>query len=83
MAEAISFAGGIWVFWKRNKVDIDVLAKIDQIVTLAIKKGSSVDWVLSAVYASPVARYRNELWCYISNLGIPKSVFQSLTFVVN
>lgn len=28
-----------------------------------------MDWVLSAVSASPVTRYRDELWLYIGNLG--------------
>ncbi|KAI5683123.1 hypothetical protein M9H77_04351 [Catharanthus roseus] len=28
-----------------------------------------MDWVLSAVSASPVTRYRDELWRYIGNLG--------------
>lgn len=49
-SEAIGFARGIWVFWKKDHFDIEFLSKNVQMVNLAIRKGTIVKWVLSAVY---------------------------------
>lgn len=40
----------------------------DQIVTMVLKEGDRINWVLSALYASPKALYQEEIWSYLKKL---------------
>lgn len=75
--EVNGFSGGIWVFWQ-GQMDMEVLSVHDQIVNMAIKKGGSVLWIFSAIYASSKVSFRHLLWNYLEHLG---SCFDSLGFL--
>lgn len=68
-AEAIGFAGGIWLFWDDTVIDLEVIAVDDQIITVIVRTLYRVDCVLSVVYASPVYMLRSSLWEYLEALG--------------
>ena len=67
--EAKGFAGGIWLFWDSNLVEIDLLASTDHVLTCLVKRKDDVNWILSAVYASPCPSAREGLWDYLLNLS--------------
>ncbi|KAI5672660.1 hypothetical protein M9H77_13024 [Catharanthus roseus] len=67
--EAHGFSGGIWVFWNDALLNLEVLSIHDKIITTAIKVGTSVSWVLSAVYASSKVAFRKLFWYYSELLG--------------
>lgn len=60
--EAVGFAGGIWCFWKRNLVSMDVVSTSKYCVVLKVNPRSPNPWLLSVVYGSPQERFRDELW---------------------
>lgn len=61
-----------------NIIDIEVLGIYDQIVTVAMRNGTLVCWIFSAIYASPHIKYRALLWSYLSQLGANINVPWSL-----
>lgn len=67
--EVVGFAGGIWLFWDGTCVEIDVIYINDQILTMGVKSGREVYWLLSIIYASPNVLCRVELWQYLEELG--------------
>ena len=52
--DTIGYAGGLWVFWNADKVEIALLSKTEQEIHAKVKVCfTNVSWLLSAVYASP------------------------------
>lgn len=51
--------------WKAH-LTMEVLSINDQCVTLAITRDSKVSRVMYVIYASPVAKYKEELWTFLS-----------------
>lgn len=45
-------------FWKMRVCPIEVLLLNDQTITLAFVDRSTVKWLLTALYASPIAKFR-------------------------
>lgn len=41
----------------------------DQCVSLAVMKGNQAEWVVSAIYAWPMAKFKEELWKYFKKVG--------------
>nr|XP_023878431.1 uncharacterized protein LOC111990897 [Quercus suber] len=63
MADTIGFAGGIWVLWHSDLVQVDVLASTEQEIHALIRVRSlNFIWILSAIYASPRFAKRCLLW---------------------
>ncbi|KAI8025856.1 hypothetical protein LOK49_LG02G03284 [Camellia lanceoleosa] len=58
----IGRSGGIWMIWNPNVVNVRVVEACSQQITATISRQDFQDWVLSAVYASPNANKRDELW---------------------
>lgn len=64
----MGFSGGIWLLWD-DSVDLEAITVNDQIINAIIKKEGRVQWLLSAIYASPKQAFREELWQYIRDIG--------------
>ncbi len=59
----IGFAGGIWILWKSDAVEVDHLRSTEQEIHVSVKvRGSNSLWLLSAIYASPHRSERRVLW---------------------
>lgn len=52
--DTIGYAGGLWLLWKREKVEVFVLALIEQEIHASIKVCNfDLTWLISSIYASP------------------------------
>lgn len=59
----IGYAGGLWLLWNSDKMDIQSLANMEQEIHVEVKvRSSNLNWVLSAIYASPKNEERKILW---------------------
>ena len=62
--DTIGFAGGIWLLWRSDLVDVEVISVTEQEVHALVRVSpSSSPWLLSAIYASP--RFVDRLICGI------------------
>ncbi|KAJ4844968.1 hypothetical protein Tsubulata_011699 [Turnera subulata] len=66
--EARSFAGGIWLLWNEYHVQVQVLYNHTQILHVRVTKARD-SFLLSTVYASPQAGWRNYCWRNIEALS--------------
>lgn len=63
VADMIGFAGGIWLLWRLDLVWVDVLATTKQKIHVLIRvRSQTLNWILSAIYASPRLAERCMLW---------------------
>ena len=63
VSDTIGFAGGIWMLWRSDLVQVDVLASTEQeIHTLIRVRSQTLSWLISAIYASPRFEERCILW---------------------
>ena len=63
VADTIGFAGGIWLLWRSDLVQVDVLAATEQEIHALIRvRSQSFSWLISAIYASPRFEERCVLW---------------------
>lgn len=53
IADPIGRSGGLWLLWDAGICKIEVLDSSSQVIHALVSQGSSPDWLLSAVYASP------------------------------
>ncbi|XP_021714955.1 uncharacterized protein LOC110682912 [Chenopodium quinoa] len=60
--EAQGFQGGIWLFWRTDKVTVTPFGDHSQHLTVQIAKFGDDPWLFSAIYASPDSILRKELW---------------------
>lgn len=74
VAEANGLSGGIWIFWKDNSVNLEVVANTYQAVTSFIRMSSGAVWFFTAVYACPCPIARESLWDSVCQLS------ESITF---
>uniref|UniRef100_A0A2N9HAI4 Endonuclease/exonuclease/phosphatase domain-containing protein n=1 Tax=Fagus sylvatica TaxID=28930 RepID=A0A2N9HAI4_FAGSY len=70
--KTIGFAGGIWILWKTEAMNLELLCSTEQEIHVSVKV-SDYDplWLLSAIYASPRRSERRILW---NNLTIIASL---------
>lgn len=68
-SEATGFAGGIWLMWDTNKIQLDPFVLNDQMVIAAVSGIGMSPFLLSIVYASPNPMFRSQLWDYIRAVG--------------
>ncbi|KAL0005366.1 hypothetical protein SO802_012927 [Lithocarpus litseifolius] len=62
-ADTVGYAGGIWVLWNSDAVEITQLASTEQEIHGLVKVNSSgLSWIISAIYASPRLSERRMLW---------------------
>ena len=61
--ETIGYAGGLWVLWNADNVDVALLSSTEQEIHAEVKVRFTNDsWLLSVVYASPRCAERQVLW---------------------
>ena len=61
--ETIGYAGGLWMLWNSNRVEITALANTEQKIHTVMKVwNSNSSWLFTAIYASPRTAKRNVLW---------------------
>nr|XP_023879291.1 uncharacterized protein LOC111991724 [Quercus suber] len=59
----IGYAGGLWLLWNSDRVDIVELANIEQEIHVEVKvRLSNLTWIFSAIYANPRSEERCILW---------------------
>lgn len=51
VAEAKGFAGDIWCYWK-SIIELQMLSKNDQCISLGVMRETKVAWLLTIIYAS-------------------------------
>ncbi|XP_030941902.1 uncharacterized protein LOC115966912 [Quercus lobata] len=62
-SDVVGFAGGIWVLWNFDRVDVAHLASTKQEIHFTVKvRISNIIWLFSTVYASPRCAERHILW---------------------
>ncbi|XP_028127267.1 uncharacterized protein LOC114323788 [Camellia sinensis] len=60
--DPIGRSGGILMLWNLNSIFVRVTKASSQLITTKIVTQEYPEWLLSAVYASPVSSKRKELW---------------------
>ena len=61
--DTIGYAGGLWLLWNYDFVDVSVLAATEQEIHAVIKvRSSTFAWFLSSIYASPRIMEQKILW---------------------
>lgn len=45
--------GGIWIFWDKNKIQLESILIGDQIMNVMVKEPNKGPWIMSVIYASP------------------------------
>ena len=61
--DTIGFAGGIWLLWRFDLVQVEALATIEQeIHAIVWVRSQTFNWLISAIYASPRFEERCILW---------------------
>ena len=59
----IGFAGGIWILWKIDIMDVEHLCSTEQEINVLVKvRGSNSLWLLFAIYSSPCRSECGTLW---------------------
>ena len=69
--EADGFAGGIWILWERDDLNVDLLIKEDQFVHCKLRLGID-EMLFMVVYASPTEQRRAGLWDAL--LGLAENI---------
>ena len=68
--ETIGYAGGLWLLWKREEVDIVVLSATEQEIHATVQvHNSNLTWLISPIYASPHLAERKILWSNLSKVA--------------
>ena len=68
--ETIGYARGLWVLWKIEEADIDLLAATKQEIHATVKVCcSNLTWFISAIYASPRLAERRLVWSNLSEIA--------------
>ncbi|XP_021768668.1 uncharacterized protein LOC110732977 [Chenopodium quinoa] len=68
--DALGFSGGIWVYWKSNRVNVSPSLKHNQHITMEISRVGAMPWYFSAIYASPNPMKKKELWEELKNISM-------------
>ena len=69
IVDAVGHKGGIWFLSANLKFSCKILWAMNQFVTLEIDGGGR-RWICSAVYGSPQATNRVELWSHLLDIGL-------------
>lgn len=63
------FAGGIWVGWKSDQVDVTVLNHDFQFIHMKIKEANKPTWLLTVAYVSPREDVKAIFWEKMANIA--------------
>ena len=68
--DTIGFSGGIWLLWNSEKVQITQLAMSEEEIHVLVKViSTSLEFIFSAIYASPRFHERCILWNNLKNVA--------------
>lgn len=56
-------------FWDSTFVSLEILYASSQVIHSVVRQQGKQDWLLTAVYASPVAEVRRRLWDHLENFS--------------
>ena len=63
VTDTVGFASGIWLLWHSDLVQVEALASTDQeIHAIVLVRSQTLNWLISAIYASPRFEDRYILW---------------------
>jgi len=71
--DAQGFSGGIWLFWKAQLVQIQILTSNTQFVSMEVTFNNLPSWTFTAVYASPQENSRQSLWQQLNEFSLSHS----------
>ena len=61
--DTIGYAGGLWMLWNSDKVEVSILSSTEQEIHAIVKVlNSNLSWLFTAVYANPRTAERHILW---------------------
>lgn len=86
--DPIGYSGGIWLLWRKDMADLEVLATTEKEID-AIVKVNNFDhpWLLSSIYGSPRFAECKILWknlCSVSTLhNLPWAIVGDFNDVLN
>ena len=67
----IGYAGGLWMLWKYDRVEVSTLSSIEQETHVVVKvMNSNSSWLFTAVYASPRTVERHILWENLNKVAV-------------
>ena len=67
--ETIGFAGGIWLPWNSDRVEVVQLANTEEEIHMEVKVlPTNLSWIFTAVYTSPRCAERQILWGNLSKI---------------
>lgn len=66
--EATGYAGGIWCFWRNDKLVVQVVGKHNQFIHLRMQ-ADGMTWLFTIVYGSPIPSQRRILWEKLKELS--------------
>ncbi|OMP01423.1 Endonuclease/exonuclease/phosphatase [Corchorus capsularis] len=69
VSDPIGFAGGIWLDWDDDVVDISIFIYSPQLLYVEAKPKDSTKFILTVVYANPKSNIRRSLWAYMETLA--------------
>jgi len=68
--DTIGYVGGLWLMWNTEKVHVTQLAESEQEIHVLVKViSSNLDYILTAIYASPRFCERCILWNNMKNVA--------------
>ncbi|XP_030929600.1 uncharacterized protein LOC115955566 [Quercus lobata] len=68
--DTVGYAGGLWMLWKTQEVEVSHLSSTEQEIHASTKVHSSnLTWLISAIYASPRLSKRRILWNNLKNVA--------------
>jgi len=71
--DAQGFSGGIWLFWKSQLIQVQILTSDTQFVSMTVTVNNHPPWIFTAVYASPQEAARHSLWHHMNEFSVNNS----------
>ncbi|CAL1395192.1 unnamed protein product [Linum trigynum] len=62
-------SGGIWLAWRSNDFQIQLIDASQQHISVKVSNNSQRDWILTGVYGSPKYRFHQLLWSHLIQFG--------------
>ena len=66
---AAGFAGGLWVFWKSNKINLEVVFSTSQLVNCSFLQNNKLVFI-TFVYVQPNPRHKDMFWKDLNNISV-------------
>ncbi|KAL7174548.1 hypothetical protein ACSBR2_033734 [Camellia fascicularis] len=67
--DPIDRSENIWMMWNPNNVNVRISEANSQMILATISRQNYLEWLLSAICASPNPRVRAELWDNLNEIA--------------